>query len=161
MFRHLIILSLATLFLVFGAVFFNALPKALNADKGVIKEAEVILSGKKIVAEVVDTPAARIRGLSGRSGLPQGRGMLFVFEEPAMQGFWMKDMNFPIDIVWIQDGAVVGVVDSAAPDDRPDRAVYYSPVPVQYVLELPAGTALKLGIIPGTPVQINLELINL
>lgn len=156
MMRHLVILSSASLFLVFGAIFFDALPRALNVDKGVIKEAEIILGGGKIVAEVVDTPAERMRGLSGRSGLADGRGMLFVFEEPAMQGFWMKDMLFPIDIIWIADTLVSGVVPNAKPDDSEGRPVYYSPAPVQYVLEVPAGTADKLGVIPGTPVQISL-----
>lgn len=153
--RHLAILILATLFLVFGALFFNALPKALHPERVNIKEAEIILAGAKIVAEIADTPAARIRGLSGRSRLEEGRGMLFVFESPAIQGFWMKDMNFPIDIIWIENAQVAGIVSQAPPNNDPDRPIYYSPVPVQYVLEIPAGTAEYFGIGLGAKVEIK------
>src|SRR4051812_48326835 len=64
---------------------------------------EVVVEGKIISIEVADTPEARERGPSGRESLPQGSGVLFVFDAPATYGFWMKDMRFPIDIVWLDE----------------------------------------------------------
>ena len=56
-----------------------------------------------VYAEVVDTESARQRGLMFRENLPEGRGMFFVFEAQGRYGFWMKNMKFPIDIIWIDE----------------------------------------------------------
>lgn len=96
--------------------------------------------------DVVSTDEGRVRGLSGRKELPERTGLLFVFEKSSVQGFWMKDMNFPIDIIWIDERLqVVGVERSVSPDTFPE--VFYSPELVRYVLEVNAGeaSALKFG----------------
>src|SRR3989338_6103217 len=61
----------------------------------------LILGEKEFSVEVVDSDFARGRGLSGRSALLENQGMFFVFEKESDYGFWMKDMLFPIDIIWI------------------------------------------------------------
>ena len=60
--------------------------------------------------EVADTDASRTLGLSGRDSLDSGAGMLFTFDAPGIYPFWMKDMKFPLDMVWIDSGKVVDVV---------------------------------------------------
>ena len=67
-------------------------------------------------------------GLSGYAGLPEDAGMLFVFPEPIQPTFWMKGMLFAIDIIWIRDGTVVQIHESATPpgegfDGRPTPAL--------------------------------------
>ena len=114
----------------------------------------VVRIGKhEFVAEVRDTPEERAEGLSGREALEEGWGMLFLFSEPEVQSFWMKDMKFPIDIIWIREGQVVGV-EWNAPASLPTMPLsllplYTSPGPVDMVFEVSAGTAESLKIKTG------------
>lgn len=96
-----------------------------------------------IPIEVADTPAEQEQGLSGRMSLDGG--MLFVFQSPDRYGFWMKDMAFPIDIVWMDaERRVIAVDANVSPDSYPKT--YYPPSDAMYVLELNAGQAEVLGI---------------
>jgi uncharacterized membrane protein (UPF0127 family) len=107
-----------------------------------------------IDAEVADTPASREKGLSGRSGLGKDEGMLFVFELPGRYGFWMKDMQFPIDMIWVnENGIVVNIVENAKPEDYP--ATYINKAPASYVIEIGANKARDYGIYLGTKVVIS------
>ena len=85
-----------------------------------------------------DTDALRTKGLSGTQYLADGEGMLFVYDEPIVPRFWMKDMNYAIDIIWISsDKRVVATEENISPDTFP--ATFSPNTPVQYVLEVPAG----------------------
>ncbi len=96
--------------------------------------------------EVAATDATRERGLSGRPSLPADAGMWFALPAPGMHGFWMKDMGFPIDLVWIgPDQRVLGSL-RLAPCGPNTCPIYYPPAPAAYVLEVNAGGfAGKLG----------------
>lgn len=103
----------------------------------------------RINIEIASTSASREQGLSGRTSLPPDAGMLFVFENPGVYGFWMKDMSFPIDIVWITEAkTVAGVTSRLSPETYPN--VFGSPLAILYVLELNSGGADKYGIATGT-----------
>ena len=98
--------------------------------------------------EIANTYDARARGLSGRKSLATDTGLLFLFDTPARYGFWMKDMSFPIDIIWIGDnGKVVFIEKDVKPSTYPK--VFYSSGPANFVLELNAGAAdnhsIKIG----------------
>ena len=106
-----------------------------------------------IAVEVADTESLREQGLSGRTSLAEGKGMLFVFDTDDTWGIWMKDMQFPLDIVWISaEGVVVSVKAGAAPESYPEA--FYPTAPARYVLELPAGYAAAQGIVEGVKVVI-------
>ncbi len=91
-----------------------------------------------ITVEIADTFKARAQGLSGREVLPESTGMLFIFDQPAQYGFWMKDMNFAIDIVWIDEKMrIIGIEKVILPNTFPQ--VFYPNQAIKYVLELPAG----------------------
>lgn len=127
-------------------------------DQAVRGEAVIQLPNGIVHAEVVDTPASRAQGLSGRSGLGEKEGMLFIFEHPGKYGFWMKDMLFPIDIVWIsEEGYVVHVEHDISPSTyavtNPPQTFINEPN-AKYVLEIGAGQAAKLGAHLGTKVRI-------
>lgn len=93
-----------------------------------------------VVAEVADDPDERRRGLMGREDVPDGTGMLFLFEEAAPRSFWMKDTLVPLDIAWIRDGHVVGVTTMPpCGSGTPQCPSYPSPGPVDAALEVPAG----------------------
>jgi uncharacterized membrane protein (UPF0127 family) len=103
---------------------------------------------------LADTLALQIKGLSGHPGLDENEGMLFVFEDSIERSFWMKDMNFSIDIIWIDENfKVVGFVERATPESYPQS--FSSLVPVQYVLEVNAGDVAKKGIEVGDIVTLK------
>ena len=86
--------------------------------------------------EIAHTPEARARGLGGRDGLCSECGMLFLFERTEPQGFWMKGMRFPLDIVWLQDDLIVHVERNISPESQ---AVFRPETPANRVLEFNAG----------------------
>lgn len=108
--------------------------------------------------EIVSDPASRTQGLSGRAGLSENGGMLFLFPEPGIYSFWMKDMQFPIDILWIENGKVVFI----AEDVRPPRDSQEFPTVVSphqaadMVLEVSAGSVQRFGITVGASVTAQL-----
>lgn len=100
-------------------------------------------------AIVASTTEARARGLSGFASLPKDSGMLFVFQTAGVIGFWMREMNFPIDIVWIDaDKRVSGVAPGISPETYPE--IFYPREEIMYVLELNSGGAKEYGIATGT-----------
>ena len=111
--------------------------------------------GRKVLfhVEVAVTPEEHARGLMYRSRLADDAGMVFVFEEPSVQRFWMKNTLIPLDMIFIgKDRKVVGVVENAAPETETERTVG---APSQYVLEISGGLWAKLGIHRGEPVDFQ------
>jgi len=81
--------------------------------------------------------------------MPANEGMLFVFSKPIEPAFWMKNMFFPIDIIWIDSTrTVVGITKKISPSTFPET--FYPPSPVKYVLEVNAGQAEANNIVEGT-----------
>lgn len=124
-----------------------------------LRRAEVVIGANTFSVEVASTALARANGLSGRSGLGNGEGMYFIFDSPGNYGFWMKDMKFPIDMIWISGGRVVGLAENAAPDPGVPLwklKIYYPPELADRVLEIKAGGVRKYGLKDGDSVQLNL-----
>lgn len=122
-------------------------------------EKHIVTPKGSVSAEVVDTQSSRERGLSGRTGLAEDEGLLFIFETSGRYGFWMKDMLFPIDIIWInKEGVVVHLERNLSPDSYfktdPPQTFINTPE-AKYVLELQAGSAEKHGLYLGTKVQLG------
>lgn len=126
-------------------------------DAMVRSTATIVAPRGTTTAEVVDTTKSRELGLSGRKNLNGDKSMLFIFPRSGRYGFWMKDMNFPIDILWISEqGTVVYVVENAKPEDYLKDIKYINDGPdALYVLELPANRARELGIYLGVKLQIS------
>ncbi len=117
--------------------------------------AEVTIGIHRIQVEVADTPERLSRGLSGRSGLAEGRGMVFPYARADRHGFWMVEMHFDIDIVWIRGDRIVDVT-ARAPHDTPGELPVYRPrAPADLVLEVPAGTVERLGWKIGDRVTVD------
>jgi len=114
--------------------------------------ARVTIGVYVIDAEVADTPARKERGLSGRLSLADGAGMLFPYDSPGLYGFWMPDMHFDIDILWMREGRIVHIEPNVSKDD-PQR-IYKPRVPADLVLELPAGSAARRGFAVGDRVDV-------
>ena len=108
----------------------------------------VKIVGQDIKVDLADTNESRAQGLSGRSDLKENEGMLFIFEHEGVYPFWMKDMNFDIDIIWInKDLKVVYVKKNATPESYPKT--YIPSENAKYVLEVLSGFSdknnLKIG----------------
>ena len=98
---------------------------------------------------IAQTPDETTRGLSGMTSLPQDKGMLFIFDDNIVRGFWMPDMHFAIDMVWIDSNwRVIGIAQHATPESYPK--VFYSNGPAKYVLEVSDGASRTWGIATGT-----------
>ncbi len=107
-------------------------------------------TGEEIPVEVADTLKKRSLGLGKRTSLKKGWGMLFVFEKRKPHRFWMKDMQFPLDIIWLDNHRIVHIINNAKPSNSEDEPeVMTSPVPVNFVLEIAAGRAAKLRLKTG------------
>ena len=103
--------------------------------------------------EVALTPEEHARGLMYRTRLAPDAGMVFVFAEPQIQRFWMKNTLIPLDMIFIDsDRRIVGVVENAAPKTEDERRV---DAPSQYVLEIGGGLAARLGIHAGQSVDLQ------
>jgi uncharacterized membrane protein (UPF0127 family) len=106
-----------------------------------------------VEVEVAATPESRTRGLMWRKELRAGQGMLFIFPDEEVQGFWMKNTLIPLDMLFIDStGLIVGIVERAEPHSRTQRAVG---VPSRYVLEVPGGWCHSLGIQRGGTAQLQ------
>jgi uncharacterized membrane protein (UPF0127 family) len=126
-----------------AATLLQALPPA-----GLAQAAVTTLTVRffQITAEVADTPALRTRGLMGRQSLPPNHGMLFVFEQPQQQCFWMRNTPLPLTIAFMDDE---GRISSMADMQPFSEATHCSQVPVRYALEMEQGWFAKRGIQPG------------
>ena len=115
----------------------------------------VVVNGRTFQVEVADSEPVRHRGLGGRLSLPEGRGMLFVFQKEEPLVFYMKDCHFPIDIAFIDSrGRIVKTATMAVEADpaRP-RTYYHSDAPARYALEVLGGAWQRLGVEAGMTVQ--------
>jgi uncharacterized protein len=99
---------------------------------------------------IADNEESRERGLMFIKSLPADQGMLFLFEEPRYAAFWMKNTYLSLDLVFIgPDGVVVKIASDARPQSLEPIE---SEAAVRGVLELVAGTAAKIGLLPGSRV---------
>lgn len=140
-------------------VFFFAVPiyKEIKSLSKIINNTvyaeRVVIGESSVKIKIVDTVDSRQRGLSGTVSLPADEGLLFVFDAPDFHGIWMKDMNFSIDIIWLDETKrVVSIAEQISPDTYPQ-----SFVPNQkalYVLEVNAGFVKKAGIKIGDQATI-------
>lgn len=137
--------------------------QSVNKEEGAVA-GSITLPTKKILVgtqelnvEIADTDEARTQGLSGRENLAEGTGMIFDFSKSDFKtpGFWMKDMLISIDIIWINNDKVIGLVESApVPPEDKDLDVYYPPSEITHVLEVPAGWSAKNKVTIGSKISL-------
>lgn len=163
--KKLVIVGLAAVVFLAADIllFYNAVSKPHVSYESRLKVGNNIFD-----VEMASTATARALGLSGRDILGENEGMFFIFDEPGDYGFWMKDMKFPIDIIWIRSGSpsqispgeiwegkVVGFAENAVPEPgKPvwNLKIYYPPEPIDRVLEINGGVVSKNKIKVGDSV---------
>ena len=143
--KSLIILA-SVLFLLFSFITEGALAQELSyAHANVITP-----KGVSIPVEVSDTPEKRSLGLGKRDKLENGWGMLFVFEKRIPHSFWMKNMRFPIDIIWLDYQRIVELAENVPPPQEGESPKVMEPsLPSNFVLEIESGRARALELKVG------------
>jgi uncharacterized protein len=114
---------------------------AVRADEICVdgQQKQIHIGQQRFDVSVADSEALRQRGLSGRRELAAGSGMWFVFPSPGHYGFWMQDMHFPIDLIWVgANRKVLGAVTLQPCLSQPCPTTQ-PPAPVSHVLEVNAG----------------------
>ena len=107
-------------------------------------------NGAAIKADIAKSPEERARGLMFREGLEENTGMLLIFEEERHHAFWMKNVKFPLDIIWLDRDLKVVHISSNTPPCPAEPCVVYAPLkPAKYVLEVKANFTLKNNISIG------------
>ena len=116
----------------------------------------VFPNGYGVHVELAIDEATRAQGLMYRDRLPENRGMLFVFAEPSVQSFWMKNTLIPLDMIWIDGNRRVVHVKHDVPPCRADPCPGYDPgVPAVYVLEVAGGVARRQGLDVGAQLEFE------
>jgi uncharacterized protein len=115
----------------------------------------ITVDGHRFIVEVATTAQDMVQGLGDRASLPVGHGMLFVYPQAGIYGFWMRHMRFPIDIIWFKDGKIVDIApDMPAPKGISDLPAIHQPtVKADTVLEINAGQAKVLGLKIGDKME--------
>lgn len=137
-------LRLVLILLVLVTVCMLAVVIVRGANRDTLKFGSQILQ-----LEIVDNADLRKKGLSGRESLLSDQGMLFVFDSPGVECFWMKDMKFPIDIVWLDEQKqVVHMKENVTPESYPES--FCPKTSAKYVLEVRSGLAKEQNIRIGS-----------
>ncbi len=112
----------------------------------------VKIGDQLITVDIAEKTIDQERGLSGRKDLCADCGMLFIFTHKKQRTFWMNDMQFDIDVLWISDEVIVGMQENVS-YERQSQEIFSSQKPVDKVLELPAGFIEKHKVIIGQKVE--------
>jgi len=113
----------------------------------------VKVAGQDIQVDLAITKEEQMQGLSGRDMLEPTKGMLFIFEKPGKYSFWMQGMNFPIDIIWIDEAYKVVYIKKDARHETPFEQ-YGPDKDTKYVLEVVSGFSEKYGLKVGDTIEI-------
>lgn len=121
------------------------------------KNPSIKINNQTFKLSLAKTSQEKEVGLSTTESLPEDQGMLFIFEKPDYYPFWMKNMKFPIDIIYINNDQIVAIHKNLKPPTNPnDAAVIYTPQePASKVLEINAGLSEKYDFKKGDKVKID------
>lgn len=144
--------------IIFAITFFVLSGKKATHAPTPITQPSATINGHTFSVEIAKDDKTRERGLSDKPSLPQDWGMLFLFDKPSTYSFWMKEMHFPIDIIYINNDIIVHVFKNVPPptSSKEELPVYTPDAPADKVLEINAGLSEKYGIKKGDKVKFNL-----
>lgn len=155
--RSIVLLISGLAVALFAAFVIVPIFESPNLDDG--KSVTVRVDRAKVRAVIAAEDASRTKGLGGSGVLNDEQGMFFVLPSTTIPVFIMKDVSFPIDIIWINGDTVIEVTPNIQPDPPgvpADQLPRYQPsAPANRVLEVSAGWAARNGIQPGDPVKLQ------
>lgn len=149
-----IIIIFIIILVAFGGVIFYQFSKQAKP------KSQITIAKQTFSVEVATSSAEQQKGLSGKDKLPQDQGVLFVFQKADHYPFWMKEMKFPIDIIFIKDNKIVSITHNAPIVKKDDNnpPIYQSEVPFTHALEINSGLAKKYAFKKNDVVTIKLDL---
>ena len=144
----LIVLGIAITLLVSSYYWSSNSDSEKNVQKISDTKKEIYIKDAELTVEVADEPHEQTRGLSNIEYMAADEGMIFIFPTSIIPPFWMKDMKFGLDIIWIDsENTIIGIEKNVSPDTFPKT---FSPLsPVKYVLEVNSGWSDKNKIKSG------------
>lgn len=123
-----------------------------------LERKELRVSSSTITVEIADSPQKRNQGLSGRVNLDPNSGMLFVYPDKDKHRFWMKDMKFPLDFIFIRDGSIVDMIANVPiplSGQKDSSLPIYEPIePINMMLEVNSGFILSNNVKVGDKVTL-------
>ena len=149
----IVILILVVIIVVLAIAASYAKPFFVDAGKKILT-----IGNHTFEVDIADNALTRAQGLSGRSSLGEREGLFFLFSSAGNYGFWMKGMNFPIDIVWLNGDKIIGFSENLQPEPEKNvfnLSIYYPLGEADKVLEINAGAVKKYNLQVGD--KINLE----
>jgi uncharacterized protein len=137
-------------------------PSSVASKTSFLPTQQLEIAGETFVVELAFTSRSRLRGLMGRPELASDRGMLFVFSDSQPRSFYMKNCLIDLDALFIKpDGTIDTITTMLKPVPGKPLRYYPSRTAVQYVLELPSGTAQRLKLQPGDKIQLSDRILNI
>lgn len=146
-------IGLVILFILFSLGFYF-----FGIEKWSYSKKTIQIKDFKFIVELADSVSKKALGLGKRDSIKENEGMLFLFDGPGTYGFWMKDMRFPIDIIWIRDNKIVDITENVLPEPQKsifNLKVYYPKEPVDKVLEIGAGLVKKYNFKIGDEIKFD------
>jgi uncharacterized protein len=121
-------------------------------------QGKVTIGDYSFDVEVAKDPKAQQIGLTKYTSMKDNQGMLFVFDKPDFHSFWMKNMKFPLDIIYIDGDTIVFIVENAQPADIEEEnpTIYKPEAAADKVLEIQKGLVIKYNFKKGDKVKIEI-----
>jgi hypothetical protein len=151
-----LLLVFALLLIVTGAMYFTQNYLKGEGSLSFFKKTPIItINGNSFKVTVAASQQEREIGLSETKSLSQSQGMIFLFNKPDYYPFWMKNMKFPIDIIYINNDTITVIINNAQPPkDNKESPIIYTPAePSDKVLEIQAGLSEKYKFKNGDKVK--------
>jgi len=148
----------------FGILFWSIASEDLNQSasfyykKLLGKTIEIEINNTAFEVEIARSTSEKRKGLSKRDKLGEKKGMLFINEEEDLYSFWMKDVRFPLDIIWIKGNKIVGLEKKVPVENNSDYQKYLPPEPVDKILELKGGISQNYNIKKGDKINFSKNL---
>lgn len=151
-------LWIATIVLILLAIAVYVSARTFQSSTGEQPMADVLIqfpNGYSIHVALADTPTERMLGLGNWDSIGSDEGILFIHPIRGFHTYWMKDVEFPIDVIWLDTNTIVGLTDNLQPEEPP-VTLYTPPVPANRVLEVQAGFIAKNNLLIGDHLDITL-----
>jgi len=145
-------LSILGFLLLINIIFLLFFYKSIKEERRI---STIKINKQAIQVEIVSNALDQYSGLSNRASLCADCGMLFVFSDKQEREFVMRNMNFPLDIIFLDDGKIVNIAANLKPEGNNPITRYKSLAPVNQVLELNGGYSEKYGVKAGDMVIYN------
>lgn len=125
--------------------------KVEKPQPGQAKTTSIQIGDRRFILEIADTPGLRERGLMYRKTVPADGGMIFIFDEPQVLKFWMRNTVVPLDILFVDEGGQIVSIKQMQPLDETPVG---SEEPAKYAIELNAGAAQEVRVKVGDKLSI-------